>query len=86
MVSTVMPQKFLVFCMNVSSADSLFSGTFLLMSYIRAVVSHCPISMCEKNVVAQIRTGIFVAFLNIAGVGSSRYDIDILAISWECAL
>ena len=29
----------------------LFSGTFLLMSYIRAVVSHCPISMCEKNVV-----------------------------------
>ena len=63
----------------------LFRGTFLLMSYIRAVVSHCPISMCEKNVVAQTRTGVFLASLNIAGVGSSRYDIDIMAISWECA-
>ena len=81
MVSTVMPQKFLAFCMNVSSADIiLFSGTFLLMSYIRAVVSHCPISMCEKNVVAQTRTGVFLAYLNIAGVGSSRYDIYIMAI------
>ena len=58
----------------------LFSGTFLLMSYIRAVVSHCPISMCEKNVVAQTRIGVFLASLNIAGVGSSRYDIDIMAI------
>ena len=64
----------------------VFRGTFLLMSYIRAVVSHCPISMCEKNVVAQTRTGVFLASLNIAGVGSSRYDIDIMAISWECAL
>ena len=64
----------------------LFRGTFLLMSYRRAVVSHCPISMCEKNVVAQTRTGVFLASLNIAGVGSSRYDIDIMAISWECAL
>ena len=64
----------------------LFRGTFLLMSYIRAVVSHCPISMCVKNVVAQTRTGVFLASLNIAGVGSSRYDIDIMAISWECAL
>ena len=45
------------------------------MSYIRAVVSHCPISMCENNVVAQTRTGVFRASLNIAGVGSSRYDI-----------
>ena len=70
MVSTVMPQKFLAFCMNVSSADIFFKGTFLLMSYIRAVVSHCPISMCEKNVVAQTRTGVFLASLNIAGVGS----------------
>ena len=58
----------------------LFRGTFLLMSYIRAVVSHFSISMCEKNVVAQTRTGIFLAYLNIVGVGSSRYDIDILAI------
>ena len=58
----------------------LFRGTFLLMSYIRAVVSHCPIRMCEKNVVAQTRTGVFLAYLNIAGVGSSRYDIDIMAI------
>ena len=66
-----MPQKFLAFCMNVSLADIyiLFSGTFLLMSYIRAVVSHCPISLCEKNVVAQTRTGVFLAYLNIAGVG-----------------
>ena len=64
----------------------LFRSTFSLMSYIRAVVSHCPISMCEKNVVAQTRTGVFLASLNIAGVGSSRYDIDIMAISWECAL
>ena len=31
----------------------LFRCAFLLMSYIRAVVSHCPIRMCEKNVVAQ---------------------------------
>ena len=58
----------------------LFRGTFLLMSYIRAVVSHSPISMCERNVVAQTRTGVFLASLNIAGVGSSRYDIDIMAI------
>ena len=27
-----------------------------------------------------------MASLNIAGVGSYRYDIDIMAISWECAL
>ena len=80
MVSIGMPQTFLGFCMNVSSADSLFSGTFLLMSDRRAVVSHCPISMGEKNVVVQIRTGFFLASLNIAGVGSSRYDIDIMAI------
>ena len=80
MVSTGIPQKFLAFCMNVSSADRLFSGTFLLMSYRRAVVSHCPISLCEKNVVAQTRTGVFLASLNITGVGSSRYDIDIMAI------
>ena len=52
----------------------------MLMSYIRAVVSHWPISMCEKNVVAQTRTGVSLAYLNIAGVGSSRYDIDIMAI------
>ena len=79
-ISTGMPQTFLAFCMKVSSADSLFRGTFLLMSYIRAVMSHCPISICEKNVVAQTRTGVFLASLNIAGVGSSRYDIDIMAI------
>ena len=48
--------------------------------YIRAVVSHFPISMCEKNVVAQTRTGVFLAYLNIASFGSSRYDIDIMAI------
>ena len=58
----------------------LFSGSFLLMSYIRVVVSHCPISMCDKNVVAQTRAGVFLAYLNIAGVGSSRYNIDIMAI------
>ena len=58
----------------------LFRCTLLLMSYIRAVVSHCPIRMWEKNVVAQTRTGVFLAYLNIAGVGSSRYDIDIMAI------
>ena len=52
----------------------------MLMSYIRAVVSHCHISMCEKNVVAQTWTGVSLAYLNIAGVGSSRYDIDIMAI------
>ena len=50
------------------------------MSYIRAVVSHCPISMCEKNVVAQTRTGVFLASLNIAGVGSSGYDIDMMGV------
>ena len=58
----------------------LFRCTFLLMSYIRAVVSHSPIRMCEKYVVSQTRTGVFLAYLNIAGVGSSRYDIDIMTI------
>ena len=68
---------------NPSSADIFSSGVHsgpLLMSYIRAVVSRCPIRMWEKNVVAQTRTGVFLAYLNIAGVGSSRYDIDIMAI------
>ena len=142
-----MPQKFLAFCMKVSSADSLFRSTFLLMPYICAVVSHCPTGMwgsgvtllhrhvgqwchtapqacgavvshcstgmwgsgvtllhrhvgqwchtapqacgavvshcstgmCEKHVVTQRRTEIFLASLNIAGVGSSRYEIDIKA-------
>ena len=55
------------------------------MSYIRAVVSHCPLSMCEKNVVAQTRTGVFLVCQNIAGVCRYRYDIDIMAI-WEGAL
>ena len=48
----------------------LFRGTFLLMSYIRAGVSHFPISMCEKNVVAQTRTGVILAYLNIARPGT----------------
>ena len=52
----------------------------MLMLYRRAVVSHCPISMCEKNVVAQTRTGVLLAYLNIAGVGSCRYGIDIMAV------
>ena len=61
--------------MNVSSADIFSPGAYILADVRRAVVSHCPISMCEKNVVAQTRTGVFLATLNIAGVGSSRYDI-----------
>ena len=73
-----MPQRFDAFCMKVSSADSPFSGTFLLMPYIRAVVSHCPIGTCERHVVAQTRTDVFLAYLNIAGIGSSRYEIDIM--------
>ena len=45
-----MPQKFLAFCMKVSSADSLFRSTFLLMPYICAVVSHCPTGMWGSGV------------------------------------
>ena len=78
-VSTVMPQRFHAFCMKVSSADSLFSGTLLLMPFRRAAVSHCPIGICERHVVAQTRTDVFLASLmNNAGVGSSRYDIYIM--------
>ena len=65
----------------------LFRGTFLLiyMSYRRAVVSHCPISIldiCAKRMLWHKHgpVGVFLAYLNIAGIGSSRYDIDIMAI------
>ena len=65
--------------MKVSSADSLFSGTFLLMPYRRAVVSRYPLGMCEKHVVAQTRTDVCLASLNIAVDASSRYETCIMA-------
>ena len=75
MVSIGMPQTFLAFCMNVSLAGSLFSGTLLLMSYRRAVVSHCPISMGEKNVVAQTRTGLEPVCRWLEETDANRQDL-----------
>ena len=39
-----------------------------------------PQGMCEKHVVAQTRTDVFLTSLNIAGAASSRYEIDIMTI------